>query len=258
MFKDFRSNQEDKLQHQLTSQGFFFTNVIKHSLSSVNSIWSSAQSHLPKNIYNFTIRYINISLPTRTNMTRWGLSQSPDCSFCLNPKSLLHIVAGCQHYLDRFTWRHDSILNFIVNSLQPVINDRSSLYADVNGFPSPSIITGENYRPDLLFLIQSKCLYILELTVGFESNLKNNAVRKKEKYMNVVKDMRSNYRCVKFVNLSMSSLGVLSNECSTFLEMMNDIGIDKTQQHYIIKKMISLAIRATYFIFCRRNKTWDR
>ena len=78
-----------------------------------------------------------------------------------------------------------------------------------------------------------------------------------EKYMNVVKDMRSNYRCVKFVNLSMSSLGVFSNECSTFLEMMNDIGIDKTQQHYIIKKMISLAIRATYFIFCRRNNTWD-
>ena len=56
----------------------------------------------------------------------------------------------------------------------------------------------------------------------------------------------------------MSSLGVLSNECYTLLEMMNDIGIDKTQQHYIIKKtMISLAIRATYFIFCRRNKTWD-
>ena len=55
----------------------------------------------------------------------------------------------------------------------------------------------------------------------------------------------------------MSSLGVLSNECSAFLEMMNDIGIDKMQQHYIIKKMISLTIRATYFIFCRRNKTWD-
>ena len=34
----------------------------------------------------------------------------------------------------------------------------------------------------------------------------------------------------------MSSLSVFSNECSTFLEMMNDIGIDKTQQHYIIKK----------------------
>ena len=71
-------------------------NVIKYSLSSVNFIWSEAQSHLPKNIYNFTIRYINNSLPTRKNMARWGLSQSPDCSFCLNLESLLHVVAGCQ------------------------------------------------------------------------------------------------------------------------------------------------------------------
>ena len=90
---------------------------------------------------------------------------------CLNPESLLHVVAGCQQYLDRFTWRHDSILNFIAKSLQPVINVHSSLYADVNGFLNPSIITGENYCPDLLFLIQSKCPYVLELTVGFESNL---------------------------------------------------------------------------------------
>ena len=116
-------------------------------------------------------------------MARWGLSQSPDCSFCLNPESL-HVVAGCQQYLDRFTWRHDSILNSIAKSLQPVINVHSSLYADVTGFLNPSI-TGENYRPDLLFLIQSKCLYVLELTVGFESNLTNNAVLKKEKFNNL-------------------------------------------------------------------------
>ena len=144
------------MQHHLTSQDFFFSNV-KYSLSSVNSIWSEVQSHLPKNIYNFTIRYINNSLSTRKNMARRGLSQSPDCSFCLNPESLLHVVAGCQQYLDRFTWRHDSILNFIAKSLQPVINVHFSLYADVNGFLNPSIIIGENYRPDLLFLIQSKC-----------------------------------------------------------------------------------------------------
>ena len=136
-----------------------------------------------KNIkfYNFPIRYNNNSLPTRKNMARWGISQSPDCSICLNPESLLYVVAGCQQYLDRFTWRHNSILNFIAKSLQPEINVHSSLYADVNGFLNPSIITGENYRPDLLFLIQSTCLYVLKLTVGFESNLNNIAVGKKEK-----------------------------------------------------------------------------
>ena len=29
--------------------------------------------------------------------------------------------------------------------------------------------------------------YVLELTVGFESNLNNNAVRKKEEYLNLIK-----------------------------------------------------------------------
>ena len=69
--------------------------------------------------------------------------------------------------------------------------------------------------------------------------------------------MSRNYRCVEFVNLSMSSLGVFCDECSTFLDMMNDIGIDKKQQLYIIKKMINIAIRATYYIFCCRNRNWD-
>ena len=41
------------------------------------------------------------------------------------------------------------------------------------------------------------------------------------------------------------------------LDMMNDIGIDKKQQRYIIKKMINIAIRATYYIFCCRNRNWD-
>ena len=73
--------------------------------------------------------------------------------------------------------------------------------------------------------------------------------------------MSRNYRCVKFVNLSMSSLGVFSNECSTFLDMMNDIGIGKKQQHYIPppppKKEINIAIRETYNISCSRNRNWD-
>ena len=86
-----------------------------------------------------------------------------------------------------------------------------------------------------------QCLYVLESTVGFESNLNNNAVRKKEKYLNLI-------------NFPMTSLGVFSDECSTFLDIMNDIGIDKKQQLYIITKMINIAIRATYYIFCCRNK----
>ena len=82
-------------------------------------------------------------------------------------------------------------------------------------------------------------------------------MRKKEKYLNLINQMSRNYSCVRFVNLSMSSLGVFSDEYSTFLDMMNDIGIDKKQQLYIIKKMINIAIRVTYYIFCCRNRNLD-
>ena len=40
----------------------------------------------------------------------------------------------------------------------------------------------------------------------------------------------------------MSSLGVFSDECSTFLDMINDTGIDKKQPRYIIMIIIIIII----------------
>ena len=118
--------------------------------------------------------------------------------------------------------------------------------------PRAPIITGT-------FVVLSPHIRLLSSCIiyCFESNLNNTVVRKKEKYLNLINEMSRNYGCVRFVNLSMTSLGVFSDECSTFLDMMDDIGIDKKQQRYIIKKMINIAIRATYYIFCCRNRNWD-
>ena len=77
---------------------------------------------------------------------------------CLNPESL--IVAGCQQYLDRFTWRHDSNLNFIAKSLQTVINVHSSLYADVNGFLNPSITQLVKIIVQIFFSLFSPSIYV--------------------------------------------------------------------------------------------------
>ena len=46
--------------------------------------------------------------------------------------------------------------------------------------------------------------------------------------------MSRNYRRVKFVDLSMSSLCVFSDECSTFLDMMNDVGLTKSSNFIIL------------------------
>ena len=115
------------------------------------------------------------------------MSSTPDCPFCLLPESLLHVVSGCNTYLSegRYTWRHDSILNFLALSFQSVHD--SIIYADLPDFINPSAITGDNLRPDLLLVLPNKCLYILELTVGFESNIRKNSERKHTKYSDLIR-----------------------------------------------------------------------
>ena len=222
----------------------------------LNSIWSTVQSKMPKNIFNFTIRYINNSLPTRSNLSKWGISSTSECSFCLNPESLLHIVAGCKAYLDqgRFTWRHDSVLHFIAQSFRAVPDIK--IFSDLPEYLSPFIITGDTFRPDLLLILPSNCLYVLELTVGYESNLYSNSIRKEKKYRQLMLELRSQYKEVCFVNLSMGALGVMSNSSSSFLDMMKNLDFDENTRKFITRRLMAISIRATYYIFCRRNKDW--
>ena len=104
--KSIRDEHTSRLRSQLPSQGFVISFLLEHSLKQLNSLWSKAQSKLPANIFNFSIKYLNNTLATRKNLHLWGLSAAPDCSFCLQPESLLHIVAGCKTYLEqgRYTW----------------------------------------------------------------------------------------------------------------------------------------------------------
>ena len=256
VLKMVRHEHTGKLQSQLQSQGFIITFLLNHSLTQLNSLWSSAQSSLPKNIFNFTIRYLNNTLANRTNLHKWKLSSSPDCSFCLKPESLLHIVAGCKSYLEdgRYTWRHNSALHFIASTLQCIKN--STMYADLPGFLSPCIVTGDHLRPDMLISTDSASIYIIELTVGFETNINLNAERKKDKYMQLTCDISSKYRSVNFINLSISSLGIFGKSFNSFIAMCNDLNIEKKTLNYALRKITAIIIRSTYYIFCMRNKPW--
>ena len=89
VLKCVRDEHTEKLKTHLTSQGFIVSFLLEHSYSKLTSLWSAAQSKLPKNIFNFTIRYFKNRLATRNNLCLWKIS-----SFCLQPESLLHVVAG--------------------------------------------------------------------------------------------------------------------------------------------------------------------
>ena len=62
-----RLEHKEKLKSQLPSQGFIISFLSDYSLVALNSLWSSTQSKLPKNIFNFTVRYLNNTLANHTN-----------------------------------------------------------------------------------------------------------------------------------------------------------------------------------------------
>ena len=125
------------------------------------------------------------------------------------------------------------------------------MYVDLPGFISPSVITGDELRSDLLLTIENKILYILELTVGFEKNLKTNSDRKNEKYLTLITDQENVYDEVKFVNVSISSLGIFGESTNTLFDMLHDLKYDEQRIKYVKKKIISTCIRTSYYIFRR-------
>ena len=130
-----------------------------------------------------------------------------------------------------------------------------TVYADLPSFLSPCLITGDSLRPDLL-LIDEKILYILELTLGFETNIQNNSDRKAAKYSSLINDLSLSYSKVVFVNLSMGAIGVMGSSCNSLLSLLQELHFDKTITKRIIMKAMNISIRSSYYIFCRRNKPW--
>ena len=108
--------------------------------------------------------------------------------------------------------------------------------------------------------IENKLLYILELTVGFETNLKINSDRKLKKYLPLISDQENNFDKVKFINVSISSLGVFGSlgvfAWGIWIDMLKDLKFDEQHITYVKKKIITICIRASYYIFCQRNKDW--
>ena len=114
---------------------------------------------------------------------------------------------------------------------------------------APAFLIGDNLHPDLLLALPNKCIHILELTVGFESNIWKNYHRKHTKYYDFVRQQENLFSQVKYFNLSISNLGLLYQFSLEFLDMLWDLNYNSSTKNYIIRKITTIAIRTTYDIF---------
>ena len=76
---------------------------------------------------------------------------------------------------------------------------------------------------------------MIELTVGFETNLNSNAERKHEKYHRHTRDLSSDFHNIKFIHLSPSALGIFGKSCEPFIDMCKDLECDKQHRFHSAK-----------------------
>ena len=255
--KEIRTEKVNRVIN-LPSQGHIMKSIWTDTCERLCSVWPTVQSKMPKNIYNFSIRYLNNTLGTNSNLALWGAVESANCKRCNTKETLKHVVAGCPISTAerRFDWRHDSILKFIASNLSVAIG--AKVYADIPGFTNPEEVV-EFQRPDMIIdhiTDNGTVRWIVELTAGYETNLQNNAKRKEDRYKDLMSGMRRTCEDARFVNLSVSCLGFFGTSCDTFNDMLCELGLDDTARKFVYKRIIEIAIRTTYYTFCCREREW--
>ena len=111
-----------------------------------------------------------------------GLKNFVKYDICDGNQTLGQVLGGCKTALDekRYNWRYDSILAVLLNFIKRAKNIK--IHYDIEGYMNPSVITEEENRPDVIVTQNESTIFVLELTVGFETNIDPNTKRKANKY----------------------------------------------------------------------------
>ena len=152
------------------------------------------------------------------------------------------------HRESRYNWRQDSVL---LNIYKTIKSQGLQAFVDIEGYPNLLIITGDEQRPDLA-IVKSDDLLLLELTVGFETNIKKNFDRKAKRYQQLLAELSNKYK-VYYVNLSLGAIGIIGKD-SLIMTAMGNFDLSKETLNFIVNRTINVCLRTTYYIFCMRNK----
>ena len=179
------------------------------------------------------------------------------CPLCSNHGTLEHILNFCSVSLTqgRFTWRHNSVLNHIANTLQQ--NKPSNLEVfcdiagqDINGGTIPPDILVTQSRPDLVLLNRDdKTICLLELTCSFERNAEAANLRKSIRYTSLKNDLEDiGYKCF-LVPFEVGSRGHIQKSTKS-----NLFSIFKTMKissnfNQCLKNMSKISLLASFTIF---------
>ena len=225
--------------------------IVDVSLAKDISSWQMLVKRLPVNIHNFCRRYLVMSLANNSNLKRWKISSSGACLLCGKLQSRLYVFNNCTGALDRYTWRHNSVIKTLCNHLSEKVTHGFRLYADIEGYDNPATLfrprqqnitaTGpqehsllHRARSDVVIEIRNEII-ATGLTCPFELNARKSREYKETRYQEIQGELLTPKLRFSLILLEVTSLGFVTENVKLFRNFLKTIEINET---YVIGKKL--------------------
>ena len=223
-------------------------------------VWKSYMYDLKQGTLKFLLNASIDTLPTAANLKRWKKSSSDLCKLCKRRQTTAHILNGCKVALDsgRYTWRHNCVVSYIVNS----VDTKFTVFSDLPGHTAPGggsippelCVTAQ--KPDIVILDkEKKTIHLFELTCPGEKYIAARHLEKSNKYAHFQTDI-TDYKCIVKC-FEVSSKGFLTTENHSTLNTIHHFIKPGTSKSQFKNNVSALSLTASHHIFlCRNDPTF--
>ena len=231
--------------------------------------WKATIFKVPRGVMAWAVRAGTNTLATPDNLARWGRPVDTRCSMtgCESFCTLGHMLSACSKSLDRFKFRHDSVLTHLLTTINKNKKEGVTTFADLNGWRvnggtvPPDLVLTEQI-PDLVIIdrtVMPAKVVLLELTVPWDSATSFKAAldRKTARYERLALDLEERNFVVSNMPFEIGCRGVIDKRNSLVLETIcNLIGI---KAHQRLKGALGrIALLGSYRIYlARRSSEWN-
>ncbi|NQY51597.1 MAG: hypothetical protein HRT91_02760 [Piscirickettsiaceae bacterium] len=109
------------------------------SIMDTDLTWKEMIFDLSEQVIAFRHNAISMSLPSMSNLRRWGIRRGGVCALCKQPTvTAAHVLSHCSTSLfgGRYTWRHDNVLACLANDFYGFASRANRSFRKSHNIPS--------------------------------------------------------------------------------------------------------------------------
>ncbi|XP_057673103.1 uncharacterized protein LOC130904394 [Corythoichthys intestinalis] len=239
---------------------------------------------------SFLLRAVYDTLPSPSNLYRWGMREDPSCRLCGGRGTMAHILAGCKTALSqgRYRWRHDKVLQALADILewervkkrQTKARHMPAIHFIKEGDKPPASrkikksllqaaqswemrvdlgrklffpqVVHTLLRPDVvIWSEEAKKIILIELTVPWEDGCEEAAERKATKYQDLILQCKEKGWQAWLFPMEVGCRGF---PAQSVWKTLTALGIAGRERRAAIRRLGEAAERASCWLWSRREE----